>query len=129
MDNVQIISSASSNSSGICPVCHQPVLPQYYFCPNCGAKLNIVPLSTAPEAQAKLYAFSIILPWLGFLFVKKWQGAKYYKSDDPKIKQIGIIAWTLMLVSTIIVIWLAVVATQNAIKSSVDSINTDFSGF
>jgi hypothetical protein len=128
MDNEQIAFSSSATFSGICPVCHQPVLPQYYFCPNCGAKLNIAPLSTTPEAQAKLYLFSIILPILGFLFVKKWAGARYYKSDDPKTKRVGMIAWALMLVSTIVVIWLVFVWTRNAIKSSIDSINTDFSG-
>ena len=24
----------------ICPICHYPVKPEYYFCPNCGAKLT-----------------------------------------------------------------------------------------
>ena len=56
----------------------------------------------------------------------KWPGMKYYKSNDPKAKQIGYVAWTLLIISTIITIWLVFVWTQNMIQSSIGSINTDF---
>ena len=112
--------------SNLCPVCHQPILPQYYFCPNCGTKLNSIPLSTTPGTQAWIYAFSIILPMMCFLFVTRWPGVKYYKSTDPKVKLIGEIAWTLLILSTIITIWLVYVWTQQMIQSSIGSINTDF---
>jgi len=115
--------------TNICPVCHQPILPQYYFCPNCGAKLNEAPLSTAPATQAWIYVFSIILPMICFIFVKRWPGVKYFKSNDPKAKQIGEIAWALLILSTIITIWLVYVWTQQMIQSSINSINTDFGGF
>jgi len=111
-----------------CPICHQPVLPQYYFCPNCGAKINSAPLSIAVGTQLWIYAFSVILPMICFIFVTKWPGMKYYKSKDPKIHQIGQIAWALLIISTIVTIWLAFVLTQEMIQSSVNSINTDFSG-
>jgi hypothetical protein len=110
----------------VCPVCHQPLLPTYYFCPNCGTKVNQAPLPTTIWAQAKLYVFSIILPMICFIFVTRWQGMKYIKSQDPKAKQIGQIAWLLIILSTIITIYLAYVWTQNAIQSSINSINTDF---
>ena len=113
----------------ICPVCHQPTLPQYYFCPNCGTKLNSAPLSTTITTQVWIYVFSIILPMICFIFVNKWPGIKYYKSKDPKAKQIGQIAWVLIILSTIITIWLAVIFTQMAIKSSVNSINSDLSEY
>lgn len=112
-----------------CPVCHQPILPQYYFCPNCGAKLNSAPLSTTVKTQAWIYVFSIILPMLCFIFAGKWPGTKYYKSPDPKAKQIGIIAWTLLIFSTIVTVWLVIIWTQGMIQSSVNSINTDMSAY
>jgi predicted Na+-dependent transporter len=115
--------------SSICPVCHQPVEPQWYFCPNCGAKINAAPLSTSVGTQAWIYFFSIILPMIAFIFVTRWPGVKYFKSNDPKTKQIGQIAWMLVIFSTIITVWVAIVWTQNYIKSTVDSINTDLSSY
>lgn len=116
------------SSSNICPVCHQPTLPQYYFCPNCGKELVSAPLKTDTTTQAWIYAFSIILPLILFLYVTRWPGTKYFKSNDPKAKKIGMIAWGLLLLSTILTIWLVSFLTQKAIQSSLDSINADFSG-
>jgi hypothetical protein len=115
--------------SSVCPVCHQPILPQYYFCPNCGTKLNSTPLSTTASTQAWIYAFSIILPMICFIFVTRWPGVKYFKSNDPKAKEIGQIAWALLIFSTVVTIWLAIVLTQNLIQSSIDSINTDMNQY
>lgn len=112
--------------SNICSVCHQSILPQYYFCPNCGAKINSAPLSTTAGTQAWIYAFSIVLPMILFLFVTRWPGMKYFKSNDPKAKQIGQIAWALLIISTIVTIWLVYVWTQQTIQSSINSINADF---
>jgi hypothetical protein len=125
--SIPSMSSISSNTYGnsICLVCHQPIFPQYYFCPNCGTKLNSAPLSTTPQTQAWIYAFSIILPMICFIFVTKWPGIKYYKSNDPKTKQIGQIAWALLILSTIITIWIAFILTKQLIQSSVNSINSD----
>lgn len=121
--------SSLISASGICPVCHQPVLSQYYFCPNCGTKLNLTPLSTTISTQVKIYLFSIILPIICFIFVTKWPGVKYFKSDDPKTKQIGQIACSLLIISTVFTIWFAVVWTQNYIESTVNSINSDLSSY
>ena len=110
----------------ICSTCHQTLLPQYYFCPNCGAKVNEAPLSTTLQAQLGVYAFSIILPMICFIFVTKWPGVKYLKSNDQKTKNIGIIACVILGLSTILTIWLAYVWTQSAIQSSINSVNTDF---
>ena len=109
-----------------CPVCHQPILPSYYFCPNCGTKINQTPLSTSVMTQVGIYAFSIILPWILYIMISKWPALKYAKSKDPKTRRIGIIAITLLVLSTILTIYLAYVWTQSAIQSSVNSINTDF---
>ncbi len=112
----------------LCPVCHQAILLHYYFCPNCGTTLHKAPLSTSLMAQVGLYAFSIVLPMIGFLLITRWKGNAYYKSQDLNAKQIGLIAWILLLLSTVLTIWYAVVWTQNYIKETVSSINADLSG-
>ncbi len=109
----------------ICSACHQPVLPQYYFCPNCGNKLHSAPLSTTAQTQAWIYAFSIILPMICFIFVNRWPGVKYFKSSDPKVKLIGYIAWALLALSTVFVIYFAIVFTRELTQSTINSINTD----
>ena len=114
-------------SSAICPVCHQPILPSYYFCPNCGTKLNVAPLSTTPAAQAKLYAHSIILPFLCFFTASKWRGWQYFKSSDPKTKQIGLIGCILVTLSTVLLVWYSIIWTRQEIQSQVNSINADMS--
>ena len=112
----------------ICSFCHQPVKAEWYFCPNCGNRLHTAPLSTSIEAQAWIYAFSIILPMMLFIFVTKWPGWKYYKSRDPKAKAIGRNAIVLIALSTVVTIWVGYVWTQDAIQASVNSINADMSG-
>jgi hypothetical protein len=114
--------------TNICTVCHQPILSTYYFCPNCGTKINEAPLSTTVGTQAWIYAFSIILPMILFIFITKWPGIKYFKSNDPKAHRIGQIAWVLLIASTVVTIWLAYVWTEQTIQSSINSINTDFGG-
>ena len=127
--NEQIIDSNQTSTPSICLVCHQPILPQYYFCPNCGTKLNSAPLSTIVATQIWIYAFSIILPMICFIFVTRWPGVKYFKSNDPKARKIGQIAWILLILSTILTIWFAIVWTQRTIQSSIDSINADMSAY
>jgi len=112
-------------ASAVCSYCHQPLLSQWYFCPNCGSKIDAAPLSTSAGTQIWIYAFSIILPMMCFIFVTKWPGMKYFKSEDEKAKMIGTIAWVLIVLSTIVTIWYAYVWTQEAIQSSVASINAD----
>jgi riboflavin transporter FmnP len=88
----------------------------------------MAPLSTTPGTQAWIYAFSIILPMICFIFVTKWPGMKYIKSQDPKTKRIGQIAWVLIVLSTVITIWLVYNWTQQLIQSQINSINADFGG-
>jgi len=102
----------------ICSQCHQPVQPEFYYCPNCGKKLTEPPLSTGVAAQAWLYAFSIILPIICFLAVSYWQGIRYARSPDPKAQQIGWIAIALLALSTIVTFWLAAVWINSALQSA-----------
>jgi len=102
----------------ICPQCHQPVQPEYYYCPNCGKKLSEPPLSTSTGAQIWLYAFSIILPFIGYLAISKWDGIKYARSADEKTQEIGFIAIGLLTLSSIFVIWQVTVWIQGFIQSA-----------
>ena len=116
-------SPVSSVTPLICSVCHQPILPTYYFCPNCGIALTTAPLSTTIGRQIWIYFFSFILPSLCFLFISKWPAVKYVKSTDPKARAIGYVAWIILILSTIFTIWYAIVTTQKIIKATTDSIN------
>ncbi len=105
----------------ICPQCHQPVRPEFYYCPNCGKKLSEAPLPTDFGAQIMLYVFSIALPIICFLAVNYWQGIKYARSADPKAQEIGWIAIALMVLSTIITFWLAAVWINGFIQSATNT--------
>ena len=112
-------------NKNICETCHQPILPTYYFCPNCGTKINSAPLSTTVGKQFGIYLFSIILPSICFLFITRWPGLKYFRSSDPKAKIIGEIALTLLILSTIFTFWYAYSWTQHVVQSTIDSMNVD----
>jgi surface polysaccharide O-acyltransferase-like enzyme len=110
-------------NSGICQVCHQPILPTYYFCPNCGVKLISAPLSTDIITQIGIYLFSIILPSILFLFVSHWPGLKYLRSKDKKAKLIGWVAMTLLILSTLFLFYYTYVFTQAAMEQLNTSLN------
>jgi len=115
-------------NSGICQVCHQSILPTYYFCPNCGAKLISAPLSTSVATQIGIYLFSIILPSILFLFITRWPGLKYFKSNDKKTKLIGEVALTLLILSTIFTFYFSYVWTLGTIQSLTDKLNAELGG-
>ena len=83
----------------LCPACHAPVADNYYFCPNCGKKLNEPPISTSK--QIGIYALSILLPPLGL-----WPGIKYIMHGDGKTKKVGWIAVILTVIATIVTVWI-----------------------
>ena len=93
-------------SNAICSECHQQVLPEYYFCPNCGKNLREKPLPTSFGAQLWLYIFSlVIMPITYCLAWRYWKGWKYFKSPDPKAKRIGLVAIVLLAISIIFLVW------------------------
>lgn len=122
MDSIPVPTVPAPVATAICPQCHQPVLPTYYFCPNCGKKLTEVPLSTSVMSQFLLYGFSIVLPIICYLAIGYWQGIKYMQSADPKAKQIGIIALVLLLISSAITFWIGMVWIQNQVQSAISSV-------
>jgi hypothetical protein len=113
--------SAPAQAVPVCPQCHLPVRPEYYFCPNCGQKLSVPPLSTSVGAQILLYLFSAVLPWIAYLAITKWEGIKYMRSPNPQARTIGWIALAILIVSSIIAFWL----TISWIDQSVNSAMTD----
>ncbi len=106
----------------ICPQCHQPIKPEYYFCPNCGKKLSEPGLSTTVSAQVMLYAFSIVLPIIAYLAITKWEGITYARSADPKAQQMGWIAIGLLTVSSIIVLWWTTAWIDGFIKAQTSTV-------
>jgi len=118
----------SAPAAALCEQCHQPLKPEYYFCPNCGKKVSEPPLATDFWAQAGLYLFSIVLPLICFLAVSYWRGIAYARSKDPKAQEIGWIAIGLLALSTIITFWLAAVWIQGLVQSATNSINSGIGG-
>lgn len=112
-----------------CRVCHQDILPQFYFCPNCGTKIAEPPLLTTFSSQLGLYLFSAILPLICFLFVTKWKGFSYIRSQDAKARTVGFIAFTTLVLSTILTSWYAYTytqkITQSLLKSQTSGVNLD----
>ena len=112
----------------LCPGCHFVVKPEYYYCPNCGAKLSEAPLATDALTQVLLYAFSLILPWIAYLAITKWQGIKYFRSPDDKARQVGMVMIALLTVSSVIAFWLTYVWIQGTIQQSMNDLNSNFGG-
>jgi len=89
-----------NNPEEICSVCHQAVLTEYYFCPNCGNNLKEKPQAISALVQAGIYTLAIFVPPLGL-----WPGLKYLTKKGESAKRVGIIAIALTLISSILTIW------------------------
>lgn len=83
----------------ICSVCHQIILPEYYFCPNCGNNLREALRPVSIVNQIGLYILAIFLPPLGL-----WPGVKYLMKKGKQPKLVGVITIVLTIVSTILTI-------------------------
>lgn len=110
-----IVSTTPTAISTLCPICHQPVLPDAYFCPNCGAPLRAKPPSTAWWSQLGVYALSFFLPPLGL-----WPAVKYIRSDDAAARRVGWIAVVLTAASIVVMIWLTE-ALINSLQSQLNN--------
>lgn len=85
----------------ICPKCQNSINTIDFFCRVCGYKLKEKPLSTSFLKQLSIYLISFLLPPLGLI-----PAIKYFRQDESKSKQIGIIAVIITLISVIISILL-----------------------
>lgn len=108
----------------ICSVCHIPLLPTYYFCPNCGKQIHEPPLPTGFSAQLSLYLFSILLPFIAFLFVTRWKGFKYLRQENTQAKVIGLIATLLLFGTTFLSFWYAYHLTVQVVQSTMSDVNS-----
>ncbi len=61
--------------------------------------------------------------------VTRWPGLKYYRSEDKKAKIIGIIAWVILIISTVITYWLAYIWTKSVVDGALNSASLDLSGY
>ena len=100
----------------VCPVCHQPVSSEQYFCPNCGNNLREKPKSISLLVQVGMYALAIFLPPLGL-----WPGAKYMMKKSRQAKIVGMVTIILTIISSVITIW-AIFALFNSYLSQVNDL-------
>lgn len=119
------VQAPTTSQLKLCTYCHQPLKPEYYYCPNCGKAVHDPPLSTEPLTQLGIYAFSIILPMICYLAITKWPGLKYYRSSDEKAKQVGAIAIILLVLSSIVTFYYAYVWTEEAIQQATTQVNQE----
>jgi hypothetical protein len=96
-----------------CKFCGQTVYTNYYFCPYCGKKLIEPPITAIKEIG--VYLLSVFLPPLGL-----WPGIKYLLQKNSRAKRVGTIAIVLTILSTVVTLWLSVVAF-NGLSKSVNS--------
>jgi hypothetical protein len=83
----------------ICPICHNPLQPTWYFCPNCGKNLKEKPFSISILKQIFIYSVSFFLTPLGLTW-----GIKYVRSPDPKVRTVGIISIFFTVISLVLMI-------------------------
>lgn len=89
-----------------CKFCGFPVSTNFYYCPGCGKKLIDPPITTVREIG--VYLVSIFLPPFGL-----WPGIKYLTQKNEKAKRVGTIAIVLTIISTVVTIWISVIAINN----------------
>lgn len=107
------------NNQEICDLCHKAVLPEYYFCPNCGNKLReeLKPISFMTKLG--LYALALFLPPLGL-----WPGAKYMIKKSKEAKKVGAITIVLTILSSILTTW----AIFHVFEGYMSQVNTLLNG-
>ena len=108
----------------LCPRCHQPILPEWYFCANCGKSLREKPPSTTWITQTGLYLLSIFLPPLGL-----WPGMKYIRSSYAPARRVGIIIIILTVISLVVGFVILEQWLSNAVQQATNSDLIGLSGF
>src|SRR5260221_5082256 len=87
------------NKNLTCPQCKNILVPGSKFCPNCGFQLEGAQTFTTKKKLC-MYAVSILAPPFGLIYF-----FKYYHSDNPEIKKVGLIAGVLTIISFLLTIW------------------------
>ena len=84
----------------MCPICSFQLVPEWYFCPNCGKQLKEAPIVISIPKQILIYAVSFFLAPFGL----SW-GLKYIKYKDRHVKIVGIISLVLTFLSIIMMLF------------------------
>jgi len=87
-----------------CRYCGAHILPEDYFCPNCGKELRVKPVSMGIWKQIGIYLLSFLLPPLGL-----WPGIKYLRQPDKKVKTVGIVSILLTVISIALTFWITAI--------------------
>ena len=83
----------------LCPVCKYQTQGDWFFCPNCTKELKEkVPVISILK-QIWIYLVSFFFSPLGLIW-----GIKYIRSQDKKVKTIGIIAISLNVIAIILML-------------------------
>jgi len=101
----------------LCPTCHLELLPEFYFCPNCGRSVRPKPLATSISKQISIYLISFFLPPFGLV-----PAIKYLQQKDGKI--IGIIAIVLTVLSIVIATYFTVAVIHSYSQLLTSQLNT-----
>ena len=107
----------SNPNPALCPKCHFPVQPVYYFCPNCGNGLKPGPLPTNASKQIGIYLFCLLVPPFGL-----WYVVKYLLDKNDKAKIIGFVALIITIISTFATI-LIVNSLYKTVQLQLDQVN------
>ena len=83
----------------LCPVCRFKVQNDWFFCPNCAKVLKEKTLVVSIPKQILIYLVSFFLSPLGLAW-----GLNYVRSQDKKVKTVGIISIVLTILSIVLVI-------------------------
>ena len=83
----------------LCPACKYQTQSDWFFCPNCAKELKEkVPVISILK-QIWIYLVSFFFSPLGLIW-----GIKYIRSQDKKVKTIGIIAISLNVIAIILML-------------------------
>lgn len=102
-----------------CKKCQLPILPSFYFCPNCANPLRSKPLPITIGKQIGIYLLSLLLPPLGLV-----PGIKYLFQKSGKAKMVGMVAVLLTIISTVVTLYYASIF----IKKFTDQLNGGLGG-
>lgn len=96
------------SSQFICPTCSTIAIPGSKFCSNCGAPLQVDPVTLSVGKQVWIYFVSFFLPPLGLVWV-----FKYFRSESGQLQRVALIATILTVVSILLTIWATAGIFQN----------------
>jgi hypothetical protein len=87
-----------------CPRCLTENPFENNYCLKCGFQMKAIPPSSSITKQISIYLISFFLPPFGLI-----PAIKYLRQSDPKLKQIGIVAIIITLISIFISVYTGII--------------------